>query len=90
MSTITIDNSLYEGAEQYARQHNTSIRDIVESSLKALISTTLKQSAQAKASDKWNDYVLSPEIAQMTLKDRENVSDNLEETLYKSISEKYK
>lgn len=90
MSTITIDNSLYEGVKQYAKQHNTSIKDIVESSLKTLIGTTLKQSVHTKASDKWSDYVLSPEITQITLRNRKNVSDNSEEMLYNSISEKYK
>lgn len=42
MATISIDNNLYKGAEIYARQNNISIRELVESSLRKLISSEKK------------------------------------------------
>lgn len=34
MKTITIDNSIYTGAEEYAKMHNLSVQEMVETFLK--------------------------------------------------------
>lgn len=38
MSTITIDASIYKDAEIYAKQHNVSMKDLVEKYFKSLMS----------------------------------------------------
>ena len=38
MSTITIDTSIYKDVEIYAKQHNVSMKDLVEKYFKSLIS----------------------------------------------------
>ena len=38
----------------------------------------------------WANYPLSPEIVEMTLKNRKNVSDDIDETLYSAMEEKYR
>ena len=38
----------------------------------------------------WANYPLSPEIVEMTLKNRKNVSDDIDETLYSALEEKYR
>ena len=38
----------------------------------------------------WANYPLSPEIVEMTLKNRKNVSDDIDETLYSAREEKYR
>ena len=43
-----------------------------------------------KTSSKWANYQLSPEIVEMTLKNRKNVSDDIDETLYSALEEKYR
>lgn len=43
-----------------------------------------------KTSSKWANYPLSPEIVEMTLKNRKNVSDDIDETLYSAMEEKYR
>ena len=58
----------------------------------------LLESADAKAkllegekkSSKWANYPLSPEIVEMTLKNRKNVSDDIDETLFSVMEEKYR
>lgn len=59
----------------------------------------LLESADAKSKKKeeakttvssWANYQLSPEIINMTLNNRKKVSDNIEETLYSAMEEKYK
>lgn len=59
----------------------------------------LLESADAKSKKKeeakptvssWANYQLSPEIINMTLDNRKKVSDNIEETLYSAMEEKYK
>lgn len=38
----------------------------------------------------WGKYKLSQEIMDMTLNDRQKVSDNLDDSLYSAIEEKYR
>ena len=49
-----------------------------------------KQFEEKKASTKWANYPLSPEIVEMTLKNRKNVSDDIDETLFSAMEEKYR
>jgi len=59
----------------------------------------LLESADAKSRKKeeakpivssWANYQLSPEIINMTLNNRKKVSDDIEDTLYAAMEEKYK
>ena len=47
--------------------------------------TTVKKQENA-----WANYQLSPEILKMTLKNRKQVSDAIDDSLYESLEEKYK
>ena len=38
----------------------------------------------------WANYPLSQEIVEMTLKNRKNVSDDIDETLFSAMEEKYR
>ena len=38
----------------------------------------------------WANYPLSPEIVEMALKNRKNVSDDIDETLFSAMEEKYR
>lgn len=38
MNTITIDSTIYRGAEDYAKRHNVSIRQLVETCLRKVLS----------------------------------------------------
>lgn len=46
--------------------------------------TTVKKQENA-----WANYQLSPEILKMTLKNRKQVSDAIDDSLYESLEEKY-
>ncbi len=43
-----------------------------------------------KTSSKWANYPLLQEIVEMTLKNRKNVSDDIDETLFSAMEEKYR
>lgn len=43
-----------------------------------------------KQENAWANYQLSPEILKMTLKNRKQVSDTIDDSLYESLDEKYK
>ena len=38
MNTITIDSNIYRGAEDYAKRHNVSIKQLVETYLRKILS----------------------------------------------------
>ena len=42
-----------------------------------------------KQENEWANYQLSPEILKMTLKNRKQVSDAIDDSLYESLEEKY-
>ena len=43
-----------------------------------------------KQENAWANYQLSPEILNLTLKNRKQVSDTIDDSLYDSLKEKYK
>lgn len=43
-----------------------------------------------KQENAWANYQLSPEILKMSLKNRKQVSDTIDDSLYESLDEKYK
>lgn len=49
MNTISIDSSLYNSTEQYARQHHMNINQVVEEGLKLLLSQIRPKHEKAKS-----------------------------------------
>lgn len=49
--------------------------------------TDIKEGIQE---NKWANYNFSPEILHLTLKNRKRVSDDIEETLFEALEDKYK
>ena len=77
MRTLVIDQNIYNGAESYAKTHNISLKDFVESIIMKTLS--LENTSKKRQSHSWYDYPLSAEVMEMTFDERKDLGDNYEE-----------
>lgn len=77
MSTLVIDQNIYNGAESYAKAHNISVKDFIESIILKTLSSG--NATKTRHSHAWRDYHLSPEVMAMTFDERKDLGDNYKE-----------
>ena len=77
MRTLVIDQYIYNGAESYAKTHNISLKDFVESIIMKTLS--LENTSKIRQSHSWHDYPLSAEVMAMTFDERKDLGDNYKE-----------
>lgn len=86
MRTLIIDQNIYNGAEYYAKTHNISLKDFVESIIvKTLSSENISKNGQSHS---WHDYPLSSEVMAMTFEDRKDLGDDYKGDYAKYQTEK--
>lgn len=85
MSTITVEPSIYQGAVQYARQHNVSVEKMVEDYLLRFQMLAVPQTQEKKK------YHISPRIKAMSTGFRApaSLSYDYKEEIRDAISNKY-
>ena len=86
MRTLVIDQNIYNGAEFYAKTHNISVKDFIESII--LKTLSLDNASKKRQSHAWRDYSLSSEVMAMTFDERKDLGDNYEEDYAKYLIEK--
>ena len=77
MRTLVIDQNIYNGAESYAKSHNISLKDFVESIIVKTLS--VENTSKKRQSHSWHDYPLSAEVMAMTFDERKDLGDNYKE-----------
>ena len=83
MNTLTIDQNIYNGAELYAKTHNLSIKELVESIIVKALS--LDVASHNKIHGSWHDYKLSPEVMAMTFEQRKDLGNDYKEDYAKHV-----
>lgn len=75
MNTITINPVLYHGAERYAKEHNVSIRELVENFISKLI-TVRNEDASINVTEMNKDrYIISPRLKSVELRHKVDTDD---------------
>lgn len=88
MTTLAI-NKLWSFLQSLSMTANNE-RWLAERLLESADAKSKKKEEAKTTVSSWANYQLSPEIINMTLNNRKKVSDNIEETLYSAMEEKYK
>lgn len=88
MTTLAI-NKLWSFLQSLSMTANNE-RWLAERLLESADAKSKKKEEAKSTVSSWANYQLSPEIINMTLNNRKKVSDNIEETLYSAMEEKYK
>ena len=88
MTTIAI-NKLWSFLQSLSMTANNE-RWLAERLLESAEAKSKKKEEVKPVASSWANYQLSPEIVNMTLKNRKKVSDSIENSLYEAMEEKYK
>jgi len=87
MTTLAI-NKLWSFLQSLSLTANNE-RWLAERLLESADAKSRKKKETKPIACSWANYHLSPEIVNMTLRNRKNVSDNIDDTLYTAMEEKY-
>lgn len=88
MTTLAI-NKLWSFLQSLSMTANNE-RWLAERLLESADAKSRKEEEAKPIVSSWANYQLSPEIINMTLNNRKEVSDESEDTLYAAMEEKYK
>ncbi len=88
MTTIAI-NKLWSFLQSLSMTANNE-RWLAERLLESANAKSKEEGETKKTASPWENYQLSPEIMNMTLRNRKKVSDSIEDSLYAAMEEKYK
>ena len=77
MRTLVIDQNIYNGAESYAKSHNISVKDFIESIILRTLSS--ENLSRRGVHHTWLDYPVSAEVMSMTFEERKDLGDTYKE-----------
>ena len=77
MRTLVIVQNIYNGAESYAKSHNISVKDFIESIILRTLSS--ENLSRRGVHHTWLDYPGSAEVMSMTFEERKDLGDTYKE-----------
>jgi hypothetical protein len=87
-NTITIDSNVYQHAENYAKMHNLSVKELIESALKMMMGSYVNPATEHKKEASWHHYKVSDEVMALTFKHRMDIPEDYKNEYYKAINER--